>query len=73
MEHILADQPALFRFHERLQEVVDHLGVHGPFGAGKRKVMASPPTCAMCYPYSNGVLKLRAAVRVITDSSAGSV
>ena len=31
MEHILTDKPAIFSFHKWLQEVVDHLGVHGPF------------------------------------------
>lgn len=31
VEHILSDQPALFSLHNRLQEVVDHFCVHGPF------------------------------------------
>lgn len=30
VEHVLADQPAVLGLHERLQEVVDHLGVDGP-------------------------------------------
>lgn len=37
VEHILADQAALFSFYEWLQEVVDHLGVHGPFSAREKK------------------------------------
>lgn len=32
VEHVLADQPALSGLHERLQQIVDHLGVNGPFG-----------------------------------------
>lgn len=32
VEHVLADQPALSGLHKRLQQVVDHLGVNGPFG-----------------------------------------
>lgn len=32
VEHVLADQPALSGLHKRLQQIVDHLGVHGPLG-----------------------------------------
>lgn len=42
VEHILADQPALFSLHKWLQEVVDHLSVHGTFSAKMRIVLVSP-------------------------------
>lgn len=29
VEHVLADESTLFGLHQWLQEVVDHLGVHG--------------------------------------------
>ena len=35
VEHVLTDQPTLLGLHERLQEIVDHLGVHGSFGDKK--------------------------------------
>lgn len=38
VEHVLADQTALFGLGEWLQEVVDHLSVHGPFSATKNKI-----------------------------------
>lgn len=41
VEHVLADQPALSGLHQRLQQVVDHLGVHGPFGTKSRLVLFS--------------------------------
>lgn len=42
VEHVLADQPTLFGLHKRLQEIVDHLGVHGPFSDKKMmKVLVS--------------------------------
>lgn len=31
VEHVLPDQAALLGLHHWLQEVVDHLGVNGPF------------------------------------------
>lgn len=37
VENILSDQTALFGLNDWLQEVVDHLGVHGTFGAETRK------------------------------------
>lgn len=36
VEHILPNESALFGLHQWLQEVVDHLGVHGPL-MGKEK------------------------------------
>lgn len=42
VEHILTDEPALFSLHKRLQEVVDHLGVHGSFKTKVRKITVSP-------------------------------
>lgn len=38
VEHVLADQPALSGLHKRLQQIVDHLGVHGPFETKRRLV-----------------------------------
>lgn len=38
VEHVLANQPALSGLHERLQQIVDHLGVHGPFRTKRRLV-----------------------------------
>lgn len=32
VEHVVPDQPALSGLHQRLQQIVDHLGVHRPFG-----------------------------------------
>lgn len=42
MENILTDELALFSLHERLQEVVDHFGVHGSFRTKVRMVTVSP-------------------------------
>lgn len=41
VEHVLPDEPALLGLNQRLQEVVDHLGVHGSFRTKVRKVTVS--------------------------------
>lgn len=48
VEHVLADQPALSGLHKRLQQIVDHLGVHGPLGTKNRAVGFSS-TCSRTY------------------------
>lgn len=41
VEHVLADESTLFGLHQWLQEVVDHLGVHGSLRGEKNMEQVS--------------------------------